>query len=360
MSQAESSSAGRIERSIQLDEVSSPKAAYLAATNAPSGAFTEGLAVDGLAADVDAVLALFPGDPVVLRLHRGRSNLELFVRCENGHALVSVNRFRPSISVCSASAAKLDGLVTHVCAMLPELEPVTGTRYQRWHMHRTGPMVRSFDGDFPAWCDIAGNYPSAISDALARLMQYQAPAQGPRLILWHGEAGTGKTTALRSLLREWSSWAIGEYVLDPEVFFNDPSYMVDVMRHSTGMVPLVVAEDCDDYLRASGPSNRGVSRFLNLTDGLLGADTTTMVLVTTNAEIGRLHPAVTRPGRCLAHIEFAAFGAAAARRWRTQHGVIAPHNTTPVTLAELYRSAGATEQITVAGSAPPGARTSYL
>lgn len=61
MSQAESSSAGRIERSIQLDEVSSPKAAYLAATNAPSGAFTEGLAVDGLAADVDAVLALVPG-----------------------------------------------------------------------------------------------------------------------------------------------------------------------------------------------------------------------------------------------------------------------------------------------------------
>ena len=40
-----------------------------------------------------------------------------------------------------------------------------------------------------------------------------------------------------------------------------------------------------------------------------------IVLVTTNEPLGRLHPAVSRPGRCAAAIEFAAFTAEEAAAW---------------------------------------------
>ena len=45
---------------------------------------------------------------------------------------------------------------------------------------------------------------------------------------------------------------------------------------------------------------------------MLGQGLNTLVLLTTNEEIARLHPAVVRPGRCLCLIEFERFNAAEA------------------------------------------------
>jgi hypothetical protein len=65
---------------------------------------------------------------------------------------------------------------------------------------------------------------------------------------------------------------------------------------------LLVLEDCDELIRAEAKSGAGQSlaRLPNLTDGLLGQGVKVLVCITTNEELGRLHPAVTRPGRCLA------------------------------------------------------------
>jgi hypothetical protein len=46
-----------------------------------------------------------------------------------------------------------------------------------------------------------------------------------------------------------------------------------------------------------------LSRLLNLTDGLLGQGRRVLAAITTNEDIRVLHPAATRPGRCLAQIE---------------------------------------------------------
>jgi len=82
-------------------------------------------------------------------------------------------------------------------------------------------------------------------------------------------------------------------------------------------------------------SARGLSRFLNVVDGLIGQGLRVLVLVTTNEEIGTLHPAVARPGRSAANIAFPPLTREEAKAWLERHGVdsAAP---SPPTLASLY------------------------
>src|SRR5207248_7878403 len=74
---------------------------------------------------------------------------------------------------------------------------------------------------------------------------------------------------------------------------------------------LLVLEDTGELLRPDAKSiiGQGLSRFLNVVDGLIGQGLRILVLVTTNEEIGTLHPAVARPGRCAANIDFTALPA---------------------------------------------------
>jgi hypothetical protein len=80
---------------------------------------------------------------------------------------------------------------------------------------------------------------------------------------------------------------------------------------------------------------QGLSRILNLADGLLGQGQRCLLLVTTNEPIGRLHPALRRPGRCWAEIEFTPFSGGEAATWLRRRGASrrAPGSAT---LAELF------------------------
>ena len=64
------------------------------------------------------------------------------------------------------------------------------------------------------------------------------------------------------------------------------------------------------------------------------------MLITTNEDLGRLHPAVVRAGRCLARVEFTPFSTPEARAWLGRDTV-----TGPITLADLYESRGDTTRL---------------
>jgi hypothetical protein len=111
---------------------------------------------------------------------------------------------------------------------------------------------------------------------------------------------------------------------------------------------LLVLEDTGELLTPNAKSiiGQGLSRFLNVVDGLIGQGLRILVLVTTNEPIKVLHPAVARPGRCAANIEFGRLSPDEADEWLEGHGA-AEGIGQPTLLADLYaaiegREAGST------------------
>jgi hypothetical protein len=208
-----------------------------------------------------------------------------------------------------------------------------------WHQAQTGATRTARRVACDRWDDIRGNYESGAGAAIGRLMGMTPATVNGRLIIMHGSPGTGKTTALRALAREWRDWCQADLVIDPQQLFTDPSYLAKVAAGSRTPGDerkwrLLLLEDSDDLIRADGgqPSSQQLARLLNLTDGLLGHGGNVIVAVTTNERIGRLHPAVLRPGRCMAQIEVGPLPYEQATAWLgTSTGV----GAYGATLAEL-------------------------
>ena len=96
-------------------------------------------------------------------------------------------------------------------------------------------------------------------------------------------------------------------------------------------------EDCDELIRseAKHTSGQALSRLLNLTDGMLGQGRRVLVAITTNEDIARLHPAVVRPGRCLAQLEVGPLSRTEATTWLGRPDGIGPDGATLATLYAL-------------------------
>jgi hypothetical protein len=141
------------------------------------------------------------------------------------------------------------------------------------------------------------------------------------------------------------------YVTDPEAFFGtSPRYMLDLLldEEDDELWRLLVLEDTGELLAADAKlrTGQGLSRLLNVVDGLIGQGLRVLVLVTTNDKAGSLNPAVARPGRCAAVIEFTELDDSEATEWLARNDVDSPAGAS--TLAELYALA--------AGHVPPARR----
>ncbi len=106
---------------------------------------------------------------------------------------------------------------------------------------------------------------------------------------------------------------------------------------------LLILEDCDELIRgeAKQSTGQGLSRLLNLTDGMLGQGRDVLVAITTNEDLAMLHPAVVRPGRCLAQIEVGRLTRSESLTWLddtdVQPAEIAPNGATLAELAALRK-----------------------
>lgn len=238
------------------------------------------------------------------------------------------------------------GAVAAVCADLiaalrdPELDedhvPVTF-----WSHGRGDPVSVRRRVAAPAWGEIRDHYAEAPRAALDVLTSAVEPGPGG-LLLWHGEPGTGKSYALRALAREWHPWCDTHFITDPDRYLGaDTTYLMDALLRTRGhdrrRWRLVVLEDSGELLAADARALAGqaLSRLLNLTDGLLGTGLRALVLVTTNEPLRRLHPAVVRPGRAWAEVEFTRLLIAQACAVAKAHGIETAVDR-EMTIAELF------------------------
>ena len=227
------------------------------------------------------------------------------------------------------------------------------------HASSRGVQRSRRDVSCPSWEEIQPNYQADVRGVFDRLMATNEPVSG-RLILMWGPPGTGKTTAVRALAREWSSWCKTSYVLDPEMLFGSSEYFNNLALDADSNrslfedldddMPapaqsqswrLLVIEDADSVISsdARAQSGQALSRLLNLTDGIVGQGLRTLVLITTNEPLSALHPALTRPGRCLAQLHVGPLSRAEATAWLSAAGrsdLAGKVHADGATVADLY------------------------
>jgi hypothetical protein len=319
--------------------------------------FVRGLTIDHPV----AAISVLPGGALIERSCTDSLNAETLASFgKSAHILVLSQSRSATVWVASESHSRTEHLISEIEAMVPRQVFGDRTKLKSWHLaNHDRAMAQDRRIETPRWADIERNYTPRVLAALSRLFETRNPTSGGNLILWHGEPGTGKTTAIRALMREWEPWCATQYIEDPEEFFSHPSYISEVL--SRPITPdsgptltsagnpvskwrLVIAEDADQYLRASARRDSGAAlgKLLNLADGILGQGLNTLILLTTNEELNRLHPAIIRPGRCLARVEFDKFTPSEAKAWLPAGAKIP---VTDSTLAEMFEASGTIERI---------------
>ncbi|MDC3379007.1 DUF5925 domain-containing protein [Planctomycetota bacterium] len=238
-----------------------------------------------------------------------------------------------------------------------------------WKEGARGPTYNLRDLECPAFSDVRRNYPAEVAAELGRLAAMNAPDEQGKIVLWHGPPGMGKSYAIRSLAHAWAEkhHATVEVVLDPERLFGEAGYMYSVLldgpgpdqmthqvrrrqRRRTGAgaaaaeeederppLRLIVIEDGAELFSTNCRNTNGFSRFLNVSDGIVGQGLRCVFLLTANEAVQCFDPAVMRPGRCLQAVHFRPYTVEEAHRWLAARGVEAPADLPrEVSLADLY------------------------
>lgn len=285
------------------------------------------------------------GAPVLIRSDAAGDEVEAIIRLGSGEpAWIDTGHGHIRVEAAGRSDDTARAAVRSLRRAL-ESPPPAAERISIafWMRGDCGGEVRHRQIEADSFDAIADNYSAPVRDALERLIGARSPERG-RLILWRGEPGTGKSHALRALARAWAPWCTAHFIMDPEELLGrGGAYMLDLLAaddEDEDGWRLLILEDAGELISADARAVTGqaLSRLLNVADGVIGQGTRTLLLITTNEPVKRLHPATRRPGRCLADIEFTALSVPEANAWLAARGH--EHRVDrPTPLAELFADA---------------------
>lgn len=264
---------------------------------------------------------------------------------------LEISNRRAAFSVAGNTLAARDAAIATIKKHVPVHAPSEDRSLvdvKFWTTGSNGPRSITRSIAAPTFETIERNYAESARSPLGHMMNSDfKPGAGGQLLLWWGPPGGGKTYALRALAQSWRDWCDIEYVVDPEQFFGDATYLMPVLLNMSASYSaspasgeerwrLLVFEDTGELLSADARTRagQGLSRLLNVVDGFIGQGLRTLILITTNEEIDKLHPAVSRPGRCAVKAHFGSLSWAEAREWAKANNVSLPRGE--YSLAELY------------------------
>lgn len=248
---------------------------------------------------------------------------------------------RVSARTHEVSVTETEKLLDSFSVWEPDQAKCSYVAFTHWGSNGLSTSLRSFQR-FPAWAEIEENYVPSCRDSLQRLLQLGPTIEEGKLAVLWGSPGTGKTWFLRSLIQELEKTFSPYYILDAERFFQEPAYIMQLLLTELpgdSRKRLFIFEDADEFLTQNAKASVGqsFSRLLNLTSGLIGQANPVLLLFTSNEPFEKLHPAITRPGRCFAQVEFPLFSPDQAQAWiRERTGDQEASFQEPVSLATLH------------------------
>jgi ATP-dependent 26S proteasome regulatory subunit len=113
-----------------------------------------------------------------------------------------------------------------------------------------------------------------------------------------GPPGTGKSNFIKYLISESSRDAIVTY--DPKIMQSDSMFAMFV----EGNYGSLIMEDADTFLSARSTGNEMMSKLLNVSDGIVSMAGKKIIFSTNLENMNDVDPALLRPGRCFAVLQF--------------------------------------------------------
>lgn len=125
-------------------------------------------------------------------------------------------------------------------------------------------------------------------------------ANSASVLLMYGPPGTGKTSFLKHLLCSRKLHGVVTY---DEAVLNDDRFFIDFLTDEES--DIMIVEDADLLLTSrESDQNKIMSKFLNVSDGLVRMPNKKMVFTTNITSLSKVDQALLRRGRCFATVEF--------------------------------------------------------
>lgn len=216
-----------------------------------------------------------------------------------------------------------------------------GKKKKAGHIHLIVQQRNSLDTEpFKLACpelDIEMNYGTKFAesyDTIFKSLNDHKNDERGRLLLLHGEPGTGKTTFINYLANKinrkilWLPTMLAESITSPG--------FITLLMENKGCV--LIIEDAERVIgdrNASNSSSIGVSNILNLTDGVLGDALQIHVVATFNTAKENIDKALLRSGRLIAEHKFEALPVEDTNRLIAHLGKEGTSDK-PLTLSDIY------------------------
>jgi hypothetical protein len=151
------------------------------------------------------------------------------------------------------------------------------------------------------------------------------------ILLLIGPPGTGKSSYLQHIITRSERNALVTY--DPEIMMKDGIFGMFM----EGDYGTFVMEDADAFLTARTDGNTMMSKFLNVSSGIISTKRKKIIFSTNLDDVESIDPAILRPGRCFSVVQFRKLTFTESKEFINQNNIAAELEVgSEYTLAELY------------------------